>query len=100
MNLTDEQKKEFRVLAKQSMRFLHDNCHQHDSISIDSMKVELKEGVAVVENESIDRNTTPPEPKHDGRVLFPAGMVVKYQGIPCRLVHDSLMYSEHYSNGD
>ena len=48
MKLTDEQIEEFSKLAKPMMEFLVKNCHPHTSVSIDSDKAELKEGVAAV----------------------------------------------------
>ena len=48
MKLTDEQREKFSELAKPMMEFLAQNCHPHTSVSIDSDKAELKEGVAAV----------------------------------------------------
>jgi len=44
MILTDEQSKEFEVMAKKLMKWLDTNCHPHVSVVADSTHVELLEG--------------------------------------------------------
>lgn len=45
MSMTEEQKKEFEVLAMPLIDWLNDNMHPHAHIYIDTVSAEVSEGV-------------------------------------------------------
>lgn len=46
MQLTDEQRAQFRSLATPLIQFLRDNCHPHVTVIIDNQSAELLEGIS------------------------------------------------------
>jgi hypothetical protein len=49
MILTEEQLKSLREAALPLMQWLHDNCHPHCTVIVDSERAELVEGLAVAQ---------------------------------------------------
>ena len=53
MILTERHLKELREAAMPLMQWLHDNCHPHTTIIVDSEHIELLEGLATARRRPI-----------------------------------------------